>query len=291
MSWSAMPSTAAASGAHFDQYDVFLVQGLGRRRWQLGGLCDDETALLPHDDLTMLADFEPTDDWVLEPGDMLYVPPRFAHKGVAVGDDCMTYSVGFRAPSLGELVEGWTGAQLDGLRDDERYSDPDLSAQAERGEISVQALSRLHAMVTERLSDRAAFARWFAGHATTPKYAEVDWQAEHPIGADDIAQALSDDCVLIRNPASRFAFVRQGPGAILLSVDGQCYGLPTRLLLLRGTVHAPAPERRTRASEVAAGARTDRGIAEPGQHRVRAGRRSRLKPFCLCPIANRQAIE
>ena len=73
-------------GAHFDQYDVFLIQGLGRRRWQVGTRCDDATPLLPGDDLRRLAHFEPTDEWVLEPGDMLYVPPGFGHNGVAVGD-------------------------------------------------------------------------------------------------------------------------------------------------------------------------------------------------------------
>ncbi|MBP7951907.1 MAG: cupin domain-containing protein, partial [Sphingorhabdus sp.] len=77
-------------GAHFDQYDVFLIQGLGTRRWQVGGYCDDNTPLLPHDDLRLLADFEATDEWLLEPGDILYVPPGFSHNGVAVGDDCMT---------------------------------------------------------------------------------------------------------------------------------------------------------------------------------------------------------
>src|SRR3546814_10744279 len=61
-------------GPHFDQYDVFLIQGLGKRRWQIGGLCDSSTELLPHDDLRLLAGFEAADEWILEPGDILYVP-------------------------------------------------------------------------------------------------------------------------------------------------------------------------------------------------------------------------
>jgi len=99
-------SDGGGVGPHFDQYDVFLIQGLGRRRWQVGGhgadACTDATPLLPHDDLRLLADFRPVEEWVLEPGDMLYVPPRVAHNGVAVGTDCMTYSVGFRAPAGGK---------------------------------------------------------------------------------------------------------------------------------------------------------------------------------------------
>src|SRR3546814_14884173 len=107
-------------GPHFDQYDVFLIQGLGKRRWQIGGLCDSSTELLPHDDLRLLAGFEAADEWILEPGDILYVPPRVAHNGVAVGDDCMTYSIGFRAPSRGELIADWCDHLLDSTRDDDQ---------------------------------------------------------------------------------------------------------------------------------------------------------------------------
>lgn len=86
-------------GPHFDQYDVFLIQGAGQRRWRVGGSCDQATALLPHDDLGLMEEFEATDEWTLNPGDILYVPPRIAHEGTAIGDDCMTYSIGFRAPA------------------------------------------------------------------------------------------------------------------------------------------------------------------------------------------------
>ena len=107
----AMVSYAADSGGvgpHFDQYDVFLIQGMGKRRWKVGAMCDESTALMPHDDLRLLADFEATDEWILEPGDILYVPPGVSHEGIAVGDDCMTYSIGFRAPSRSELIGYWS---------------------------------------------------------------------------------------------------------------------------------------------------------------------------------------
>lgn len=208
-------------GPHFDQYDVFLAQGLGRRRWRIGDLCDAATALRPHDDLRLLAHFEPTDEWLLEPGDILYLPPRVAHDGVAVGDDCMTYSIGFRAPSRAELIAGWTEAVVDTLSDGDRYADPDLRRQASPGEISVEAVARLHAMATERLLDREAFASWFGQYSSAPKNPEIDWRPEDPIGAEELARLVAAGVPLLCNPASRFMFVRQEDGALSLFVDGR----------------------------------------------------------------------
>ncbi len=210
-------------GPHFDQYDVFLIQGLGKRLWQVGALCDSDTELLPHDDLRLLAKFEATDEWILEPGDILYVPPRFAHNGVAVGDDCMTYSIGFRAPSRSELIAHYCDDLLSGLQDDDRYNDPDLEAQKNPGEISSSAIARLHAMITEKMLDREAFARWFGEYNSTPKYPDVDWAPEEPIQIKALRERLASDEPLSRNPASRFSFIRRDGGSVLLFVDGECF--------------------------------------------------------------------
>lgn len=208
-------------GPHFDQYDVFLIQGAGRRRWRLDGRCDDASPLLPHGDLRLLAEFEVQQEWVLEEGDILYVPPGIAHDGVALGDDCMTYSVGFRAPSRAELIDGWSESLLDALTEDDRYADPALPAQDNPGEITPAALARLHAMATAGLLDMDGFARWFGQHSTRPKYPEVDWQADRPMAEDELPGALAAG-PLMRNPAARFSFVRQGETAVLLFVNGRC---------------------------------------------------------------------
>ncbi|WP_126174399.1 cupin domain-containing protein [Altericroceibacterium xinjiangense] len=210
-------------GPHFDQYDVFLVQGLGKRRWQLGGLCGDDAELLPHGDLRLLANFQPTDEWILEPGDILYVPPRYAHNGIAVGNDCMTYSIGFRAPSRGELIGNWAENLCGELGDDDRYADPDLSAPENPGEISPAALRELQGMIAERVLDSGAFMRWFGRYTTAPKSPETDWRPEEPAGAEDVYLCLSGNVPLIRNPASRVAFVRQTQSSVLLFVDGRCF--------------------------------------------------------------------
>ena len=216
-------SDGGGVGAHFDQYDVFLVQGLGRRRWRVGPRCDSATPLLPHDDLRLIADFEATDEWVLEPGDILYVPPCFAHDGVAVGDDCMTYSIGFRAPSRAELVEHWSEHLVDALPDEDRYADPDLVRQDHPGEIAASAIDRLHGLVLEALSDRATFARWFGAYSSQPKYADTDWQPEEPADVNMARALIAAQVPLCRNPASRFAFMTQADDAVTLFVDGQSF--------------------------------------------------------------------
>lgn len=210
-------------GAHFDNYDVFLVQGLGQRRWQVGPRCDASTALLSHDDLRLLASFEPTDEWLLGPGDVLYVPPGFAHNGIAEGDDCMTYSIGFRAPSRSELIANWAEHLVSELGDDDRYCDPGLAAQENPGQISDEALARLQEMVAERVLDRSAFAHWFGKYSTTPTSQEIDWRPEHSIGLGELRSHVARGVPLLRNPASRFSFVRQEVGALALFVDGRSY--------------------------------------------------------------------
>ncbi|MEQ1538574.1 MAG: cupin domain-containing protein [Sphingorhabdus sp.] len=210
-------------GPHFDQYDVFLIQGNGQRRWRVGQLCDDNSALLPNDELRLLANFQATDEWLLEPGDILYVPPRIAHDGVAVGDDCMTYSIGFRAPSRHELITSFADDLVAEMEDDDRYADPGIATQANPGEISAEALAALHKMVTEKLADRDAFAKWFGEYTSAPKYPEVDWTPEEPAEADDLRSWIANGEPLNRNPASRFSFVRAEGGAVLLFVDGESF--------------------------------------------------------------------
>ena len=210
-------------GAHFDHYDVFLVQGLGQRRWELGALCDEDTPMLPHDGLCLLSDFEATEEWILEPGDILYVPPRVAHRGTAVGDDCMTYSIGFRAPSRAELIEAWADDMVPDLPDSDRYTDPHLVQQDNPGEISADAIARFQDMIAETLLDRAKFARWFGQFNTSPKNPEIDWRPEDAAEAGDIGKLLAAGHYLIRNPASRFAYLRETDTTVLLFADGTCF--------------------------------------------------------------------
>ncbi len=209
-------------GPHFDQYDVFLVQGLGQRRWQVGPRCDTDSPLVPHQDLRLLADFEVTHDWLLNAGDILYLPPGYAHHGVAVGEHCMTYSIGFRAPARAELIGHWADAVLETLSDDDRYGDAGLTPPVNVGELDADTLARLQGMVMEGLADPQAFALWFGRHTTERKYPELKDRPTRAIKAAQLERRLARGAHLYRHPASRFAFVR-GKRDVQLFVDGDVF--------------------------------------------------------------------
>ncbi len=206
-------NTGGGVGAHYDQYDVFLFQGLGQRRWQIGQMCDENTALLPHDDLRLMADFQVQDEWVLEAGDILYVPPMLAHNGIAMSDDCMTYSIGFRAPSQSELISHYSDHLLDRLQEDVRYQDIGFQGQDNSGAISADAIDRLHKMMVSKMSDKADFARWLGQYLSAPKYDTAN-QSNH------IAHGMQNGDAIMRNPASRFIYADDGQS---LYVNGIYY--------------------------------------------------------------------
>lgn len=212
-------------GPHFDRYDVFLVQGAGRRRWRLGGPCDDGTPCLPHDDLRLLADFTPREEWVLEPGDVLYLPPGIAHDGVALDDDCMTYSVGLRAPSRGDLIGHFCDHLLADLDDDDRYRDGALLPRALPGALDEAELRRLHRLVRERVDDTAAFADFFARYVSLRKY-PAEPTPRRPVPAR-LRAALAAGRALVRHPASRLAWRGDASGGALYA-DGECYRVEAR---------------------------------------------------------------
>ncbi|HVC48762.1 MAG TPA: cupin domain-containing protein [Burkholderiales bacterium] len=111
-------------GAHYDSYDVFLLQGLGRKRWQISQQSNLE--LVENAPLNLLSNFQVEAEWILEPGDMLYLPPHVAHNGIAL-DLCMTYSIGFRAPEYNEFFQGFITYLSETLEFEGRYGDPDLA--------------------------------------------------------------------------------------------------------------------------------------------------------------------
>jgi 50S ribosomal protein L16 3-hydroxylase len=127
-------------GPHFDSYDVFLLQAQGRRLWRIGSQKD--LSLVDGVPLKILRNFQPQQEFVLEAGDMLYLPPHYAHDGVALGEG-MTYSIGFRAPSFQELGEAFLQFMSDSIDLPGRYADPDLQPSTHPAEISRAMLTQV----------------------------------------------------------------------------------------------------------------------------------------------------
>ena len=207
-------------GPHFDQYDVFLIQGAGRRRWRIGGRCGPETPLLDDTPLSIIAKMNTVEEWTLEAGDMLYLPPGIAHHGTAIGD-CMTYSIGFRAPSYAQILSEAAADRAAHFADTERYEDAGFERQKSPGEITATTIEEVRRILVSNLDDPAFIGEWLGRYSTAPKYPE---QQPPPgsLTADEVRQALADGVSLERGLGARLAFVR-GPDDVTLFADGASY--------------------------------------------------------------------
>lgn len=167
-------------GAHFDSYDVFLLQGAGRRRWRVSAQRDLE--LVPGAPLRILRRFRPEREWVLEPGDLLYLPPRYAHEGTAL-TECTTYSIGFRAPSHQELASEFLGFLQDRLDLAGIYADPDLAPQRHPARIPPRMVARFAAAIAKLRWSARDVAEFAGVFLSEPKPSVVFEPPRRPLAA------------------------------------------------------------------------------------------------------------
>ncbi len=153
-------------GPHFDSYDVFLLQGMGSRRWQISTQQDDR--FIAEAPLRILKNFIPEQEWVLKPGDMLYLPPKYAHNGIAE-DDCMTYSIGFRAPSHDELMTQFLVYLQDKVETEGWYSDPGLQLQSHPSKISAAMQSQVKSILKKIHWNRDDIENFLGIYFSEPK--------------------------------------------------------------------------------------------------------------------------
>jgi 50S ribosomal protein L16 3-hydroxylase len=217
-------SNGGGVGPHFDNYDVFLFQTSGQRKWEVGGIYNVSSSLRENLPVKILSEFQAEHSWVLNPGDILYVPPGVGHNGIAQGDGCITCSIGFRAPAHSEILREYTDYLGDKLAESLRYQDPDLKPQKNTGEISTYTIAKIQQILSDYAQDSDAVSDWFGRYITTPKYQHVNDlefnQSEHAYSLTELKHHLASDNCLTRNESSRFAFKAQAIHNDLF-VDGQ----------------------------------------------------------------------
>ncbi|MBK4733042.1 cupin domain-containing protein [Noviherbaspirillum pedocola] len=178
-------SEGGGVGPHFDSYDVFLLQAHGQRRWRIGAQKD--LSIVEGMPLKILQNFTPEEEFVLEPGDMLYLPPHYAHEGTAIGE-CMTYSIGFRAPSHQEIAEAFLQFMADSVELPGRYADPDLTPTKRPAEIGKPMLSALAAELEKIRFTEDDIAIFLGEYLSEPKPGVMFDAPDAPITAGRFQQ-------------------------------------------------------------------------------------------------------
>ena len=208
-------------GPHTDHYDVFLLQASGRRRWQIQSNDVRADELLDNTDLQILKAFHSEQEWTLEPGDMLYLPPGIAHHGVAL-DDCMTFSIGFKAPSQNELLDAYTEYASCHFDSNRHFSDPAIPSSRRRGELDQDSLQQLQDLLREALNKNAmtkTIARLLTEPVETPALFEP-----HKHALKTFSNRLMAAELITLHPAVRGLYIRHN-ASVLCYINAREYAV------------------------------------------------------------------
>lgn len=191
-------------GAHFDEYDVFLIQGAGKRRWQISSQPVSQDNFIPDIDLRIMREFNSEQEWVLEPGDLLYLPPNIAHYGIALDNECMTYSVGFHMPNREELLTYWAEDQVDNEQSIKRYSDTNSLVSQSPAELHIDDLKKLYYFTFNRDIENNQELLWLGKYLSQPKNIEPEvFDINQSTSLDN--QFLSTD--FYKSPHAKFFYL------------------------------------------------------------------------------------
>ncbi|UNM96130.1 cupin domain-containing protein [Ignatzschineria rhizosphaerae] len=212
-------------GAHWDDYDVFLIQGMGQKKWQISYLPVSEDDFLKGVDIRLIENFKVDEEWIVEPGDMLYLPPRIGHYGVNIGRS-VTWSVGFRAPKHQEMFRDFIEMKFDNIAEDARFSDLELEVSTQYGELTDDAIDRVVKVIKEGLlTNRDEIAKWFGVFMTEPKMYQTPELLEEKLTLEAVMTFLDEGGALEVHPGLTFIH-RQIGEQYYLFVGGHSYPLP-----------------------------------------------------------------
>ncbi|NND56001.1 MAG: cupin domain-containing protein [Xanthomonadales bacterium] len=205
-------------GPHVDQYDVFLLQADGTRRWEIAELFNG--ALLPDCELNVLREFVPQQEWLLQPGDLLYLPPGVAHHGVAQGP-CMTWSIGMRAPGKADLYQSLGEWLASGEGGDNRYRDPILQPDPYPGQVEASAIQGFRELLFSEAMDLQQFSSFLGSFLSRYRLAHEPAGPDKRVDAASIERSLNAGQILRHNPWTRLLWIESYSDASLFAAGSE----------------------------------------------------------------------
>ncbi|RZQ51425.1 50S ribosomal protein L16 arginine hydroxylase [Pseudoalteromonas phenolica] len=214
-------------GPHLDQYDVFIIQGEGKRHWRVGLPDSSLKEFAQNKSLLQVEQFNAIIDEVLEPGDILYIPPGCPHEGYAV-ENALNYSVGFRAPDTKDFLSNFADYLIDNELGKTRYSDKTLTLRESSGELKNEEVEKIQSLMLNAIQDKAVIKRWLGNYLSQPKHDMDLLPLDEPISSNELANYISSQ-VINRTGGVR-TFYQMFENSILLSVNSETFSLPINML-------------------------------------------------------------
>lgn len=214
-------------GPHLDQYDVFIIQGEGKRHWRVGLPDSSLKEFAQNKSLLQVEQFNAIIDEVLEPGDILYIPPGCPHEGYAV-ENALNYSVGFRAPDTKDFLSNFADYLIDNELGKTRYSDKTLTLRESSGELKNEEVEKIQSLMLDAIQDKAVIKRWLGNYLSQPKHDMDLLPLDEPISSNELANYISSQ-VINRTGGVR-TFYQLFENSILLSVNSETFSLPINML-------------------------------------------------------------
>ncbi|MEL0642136.1 cupin domain-containing protein [Pseudoalteromonas aliena] len=212
-------------GPHLDQYDVFIIQGEGKRHWRVGLPEPTLKQFAQNKKLLQVEAFEAVIDCILEPGDILYIPPGCPHEGYAV-ENALNYSVGFRAPNQQDLLSSFADHIIDTESGQKRYTDHNITLRKSKGELTNLEVDKVKTLMAALLENNELFKQWLGNTLSQAKH-EMDLAPlEDELSSDDTTQLLNDENNVFERLGGGRAIYQILDSAVLLSVNGENYELP-----------------------------------------------------------------
>ena len=214
-------------GPHLDQYDVFIIQGEGKRHWRVGIPDPNLKEVAQNKSLLQVEQFNAIIDEVLEPGDILYIPPGCPHEGYAV-ENALNYSVGFRAPDTKDFLSNFADYLIDNELGKTRYSDKTLTLRESSGELNTGEVEKIQSLMLDAIQDKEVIKRWLGNYLSQPKHDMDLLPLGEPISSDELANYLSSH--VINRAGGVRTFYQLFEDSILLSINSETFSLPINML-------------------------------------------------------------